>query len=264
MALLPDALVSDQLSLRIGLRDSSVFASYVAGRNQLIVSELSELRSGSGPVCIFVHGPSGAGKSHLLQAICAAAGARQETSAYLPLTQLAAFGPDVFSGCGELAYVCVDDVERIAANPEWEHALFRLHQQLDERAGRLIVAAAHPPGAIGFGLADLASRLAGGLVLTLQPLDDAERMAVLQLRAHLRGFELPDDAAQYLMRRLPRDMNSLCAFLDELDQASLAAQRRLTLPFVREIVASHHPPSLPHPPAATSPVGRGKAKAGDE
>ena len=229
--------MGDQLSLRIGLRDSSVFASYVAGRNQLVVSALAGLRSGSGPVCIFVHGPAGAGKSHLLQAICAAASSRQESSAYLPLTQLASFGPGVFAGCGDLAYVCIDDVERIAAQPDWERALFGLHQQLDERGGRLIVAATQAPSAIGFALADLASRLAGGLVFALQPLDDADRMAALQLRAHLRGFELPDDAAQYLLRRLPRDMNSLYAFLDELDQASLAAQRRLTLPFVREILS---------------------------
>ncbi|MET0498220.1 MAG: DnaA regulatory inactivator Hda [Steroidobacteraceae bacterium] len=233
--------MSDQLSLSIGLHDSSVFASFVAGRNRLIVSALADLRSGSGPVCVFVSGAAGTGKSHLLQAVCAAAGMRQETSAYLPLAQLASLGPDVFSGCGDLAYVCVDDVERTAAQPEWERALFGLHQQLDERGGRLIVAAAQPPAAIGFGLADLSSRLAGGLVLTLQPLDDADRMAALQLRAHLRGFELPDDAAQYLMRRLPRDMNSLYAFLDELDHASLAAQRRLTLPFVREIVSKSIP-----------------------
>jgi DnaA family protein len=215
-----------------------VFASYCAGRNQATVSTLQNLRAGTAPVCVFVQGATGTGKSHLLQAICAAAGARQETSAYLPLTQLAGFGPDVFAGCGDLAYVCVDDVERIAAHSDWERALFVLHQQLEERGGRLVVAAAQTPVAIGFALADLASRLAGGLVMTLLPFDDAEQIAALQLRAHLRGFELPDHTAQYLMRRLPRDMGSLCAFLDELDQASLVAQRRLTLPFVREIIAN--------------------------
>ena len=71
-------------------------------------------------------------------------------------------------------------------------------------------------------------------MLTLQPLDEEEQMAALQLRARLRGFELPDDAAQFLLRRLPRDMATLCAFLDELDEASLVAQRRLTVPFVRD------------------------------
>ncbi len=41
---------------------------------------------------------------------------------------------------------------------------------------------------------------------------------------------------QFLQRRLPRDMESMCAFLDELDEASLAAQRKLTVPFVRAVL----------------------------
>lgn len=237
--------MSHQLPLQIGLRDNSRFSSYFGGINQATLSAIEALRANRtgdgvrGPVCVFVHGVAGTGKSHLLQAACAAASARQETTAYLPLRQVASFGPEVLSGCGELAYVCVDDVDQIAAHREWERALFGLHQQLEERGGRLIVAAGLPPAGIHFDLADLASRLAGGLVLTLQPLDESGQIAALQLRAHLRGFELPDDAAQYLLRRLPRDMSSLYAFLDELDQASLIAQRRLTLPFVRDILASH-------------------------
>ena len=73
-------------------------------------------------------------------------------------------------------------------------------------------------------------------MLTLQTLDDDEQVTALQLRANLRGFELPDEAAQYLLRRLPRDMASLCTFLDELDEESLVSQRRLTVPFVREVM----------------------------
>lgn len=225
-----------QLPLSVGLRDSSVFASYVAGCNQASVSALQNLPAQGSPVCVFVHGITGTGKSHLLQAICAAAGAHQQRSAYLPLAQLVGLGTEVFAGCGDLTQVCVDDVERIAARSDWERALFRLHQQLEERGGRLVVAAALTPAAIGFTLADLASRLAGGLVLTLQPLDEAGRIAALQLRARLRGFELPDETAQYLLRRLPRDMKNLCAFLDALDHASLAAQRRLTVPFVKNVM----------------------------
>jgi DnaA-homolog protein len=114
--------------------------------------------------------------------------------------------------------------------------LFRLHQELDERGGRLVAAGAAPPAAAAFRLPDLASRLNGGLVMTLQPLDEQEQIAALQLRARLRGVELPDEAAQFLLRRLPRNMAALCAFLDELDEASFVAQRRLTLPFVRDVI----------------------------
>ena len=98
-----------------------------------------------------------------------------------------------------------------------------------------------PPAALPFQLRDLASRLNGGLVLTLQPLDEPERIAALQLRAQLRGLELPDETAQFMLRRLPRDMAHLYNFLDRLDQAALIAQRRLTVRFVKDVLEQHLP-----------------------
>lgn len=228
--------VGGQLALGVKLRDGSVFASYFPGRNRPAVDALRALRTGEPPTCVYLHGAAGTGKTHLLQALCANAGQRGEGAAYLPLRDLTAMGPELLSGCGELDCVCVDDVELIAGRRDWELAMFALHQALDEHRGRLMVSGAVPPAASGITLADLRSRLGGGLVLTLHALDESEQIAALQLRAHIRGFELPDETAQFLLRRLPRDMTTLCAFLDELDEASLAAQRRLTVPFVREVV----------------------------
>lgn len=228
--------MSGQLPLGVRLRDSSVFASYFPGRNQPAIDALLALRGAEPPTCVFIHGPHGTGKTHLLQACCAQVSRHGESTAYLPLAAMLSMGPEVLSGCGELACVCIDDVGLIAARRDWEFALFRLHQQLDERHGRLIVAAAAPPAALGVELADLRSRLAGGLVLTLQSLDEVGQIAALRVHACQRGFELPDDTAQFLLRRLPRDMTTLCKFLDELDLASLAAQRKLTVPFAREVM----------------------------
>lgn len=228
--------MSGQLALGVRLRDASVFDSYYAGRNRPAVDALLALRSGEPPTCIYLHGVAGAGKTHLLQALCVRADRAGDAAAYLPLKDLIGMGSDVVAGCGDLACVCVDDIELIAGKRDWEVALFGLHRQLDERRGRLVVASALAPTSAGIALADLRSRLAGGLVLTLQSLDEPEQIAALQQRARLRGFELPDETAQYLLRRLPRDMATLCGFLDQLDEASLAAQRRLTIPFVKEVM----------------------------
>jgi DnaA-homolog protein len=231
--------VSGQLALGVQLRDSSVFASYHAAGSQHVVDALLALPLRGPPACVFLHGVRSVGKTHLLQALCADYSQRGEPAGYLPLRELSSMGPAVLTGLGDLTCVCIDDVETVAGLHDWELALFGLHQHLEEQQGHLVLASTVPPAAGGFRLRDLASRLGGGLVLTVRPLDDPGRIAALQLRAHLRGCELPDDAAQYLLRRLPRDMAALCAFLDELDGASLAAQRRLTLPFVREVLARH-------------------------
>jgi DnaA family protein len=185
-----------------------------------------------------VHGAPSVGKTHLLQAMCARANGNSQSAAYLPLAEVAQLGGEILSGYGQYSLVCVDDADAVAGNPEWERALFRLHRELDEQSARLVVAATAPPAALPFKLPDLASRLNGGVVLTLLPLDEAEQLAALQLRAQLRGCELPEETGQFLLRRLPRNMAALCAFLDELDEASLIAQRRLTVPFVKSVMKS--------------------------
>jgi DnaA-homolog protein len=228
--------VASQLLLGVRLRDSSVFASYYAGQNHGAVDVLRSLAPGVLPPCVYLQGATGTGKSHLLQAVCADANSRKLRAAYLPLADIRQMGSEMLSGWGEIDIVCVDDIERVASDRAWNLALFALHQQLEERQGRLVVASTLIPSALGMTLPDLASRLAHGLTLTLQPLSEDEQMNALQLRARLRGFELPDDTAAFLLRRLPRDMTSLCAFLDQLDEASLVAQRRLTVRFVNEVM----------------------------
>lgn len=224
-----------QLPLGVSLRDSSVFASFHPGRNQPVVDALLALRAQAVPRVVWLHGAHGVGKTHLLQALCARATLRGERAAFLPLRDLPGATPELLAGLGSLQWVCIDDVESVLAESGWQRQLFALHQELEEQGGRLVLASALPPQALDIALADLASRVRGGLVLRLQPLDDAEQIEALQLRAELRGLDLHSEVAQYLLRRLPREMTTLCAFLDRLDQAALAAQRRLTIPFVRQV-----------------------------
>jgi len=232
-----------QLPLGIRLRDTSVFASYFSGRNRSVVDALDALsarRAGAndGPTCVWLHGAASVGKTHMLQAMCARAHGDGEAAAYLPLREVVQLGGEVLAGYGQFSLVCLDDAEAVAGDSGGERALFRLHQELDEQGGRLVMSGATPPAALPFKLADLASRLNGGVVLTLQALDEQEQLAALQLRAQLRGCELPEETGQFLLRRLPRNMTALYNFLDELDAASLVAQRRLTVPFVKAVMKS--------------------------
>jgi DnaA family protein len=225
-----------QLPLPVRLRASSVFGSFFSGPNHAAVQQLEALIPGQRPPVVWLYGQAGTGKTHLLQALCAQAGERQLAAAYLPLREWAVQDADVLSGCESLAYLCLDDIGAIAGNAAWERALFRLYTELEESGGRMIVAADAAPAATAIQLRDLASRLGAGTVLRLQTLSDEEQIGALQLRAMQLGLELPFEVAQLLMRRLPRDMATLCAMLEKLDEASLATQRRLTVPFVRDVL----------------------------
>src|SRR5262245_36480615 len=133
---------SGQIPLSLRLRDSSVFASYFAGPNDSVVATLRTLRPGQAPTCLWIHGPAGSGKTHLLQALCASA---EADVAYVPLAQLTSLSEELLAGYGHYGIVCVDDADVVAGRDEWERALFRLHQELDEHGGRLVVAGATAP-----------------------------------------------------------------------------------------------------------------------
>lgn len=225
-----------QLPLAMQLRASSVFASFLPGANQPVVTLLQDLtQTGPSPV-VFLYGPQGVGKTHLLQALCARAGEQGHIATYLPLRELQVYGPELLSGLERNALLCIDDVDSVVQQMEWNRALFNIHRELEEHAGKLVLADEQPPASMPFALRDLASRVLAGTVLRLQHLNEDEQLAAFRLHAAQRGLELPDDTANFVLRRLPRDMGTLCAFLDELDEASLAAQRKLTVPFVREVL----------------------------
>lgn len=226
-----------QLPLGVRLADRALFESFLPGPNAEALAHARAVAHGEAHGATWVCGPPGAGKSHLLQAICAAAGARGRAG-YLPLAQVAPLGAGMLDGLAQLGCLCVDDLERVVGESEWERALFALLREIEEAGGALVVAAREPPALLAWSLPDLGSRFAAGAVLALRALDEAEQHAALELRARLRGLELPAETWQWLRRRYPRDMRRLYELLDTLDEAALAAQRRLTVPFIRDVLRS--------------------------
>jgi len=232
-----------QLPLGIKLPDSSTFANFVSGDNAETVEHVLRCldKDGDDNAAIYVWGASGSGKSHLLQAACHHVAAAAEASVYLPLKSARGKGPEtllpeMLDGLENLALVCIDDIDAVAADETWETALFHLYNRMHTAGSRLLVAGHAAPADLPLQLADLRSRLAWGWIFQLQVLADEDKKQALQLRAATRGFELPDDVSDYLLRYFPRDMHALFALLDRLDTASVVAQRRLTIPFVRTVL----------------------------
>jgi DnaA family protein len=192
-----------------------------------------------GPSYLYLWGASGTGKTHLLQAACRhVAEDGERRCAYLPLRHLEQLDVEILEGLEAMDLVCVDDLHYAAARPAWERGLFHFFNRLRESDAALIIAGNSTPAELKIELADLSSRLAGGLVVQLKALNDDEKLQALQRRAIARGLDLPPEVAHYLLARLPRDMVALCGFLEILDATSLALQRRLTVPLVRALIRS--------------------------
>jgi DnaA family protein len=215
-----------QLALGVQLRAEAVFSSFAVGGNAEIVAALR----GGGRDPLWIWGPAGSGKTHLLQALCAEAGG---PAAYFPLARSLGLPPEALQGFETRRVLCLDDLDAVAGDLDWERALFRSFNEALELGTRLVFAARAAPQSLAWSLEDWGSRAAAGLVYQLHDLDEEGRIEALCLRARQRGVPLPRETAEYLLKRLPRDLGSLLDALDALDVAALAAQRRLTIPFIR-------------------------------
>ena len=225
-----------QLPLGVRLPAYAVFESFAVGANSEILAALRD----SSATPLWIWGASGSGKTHLLQATCAAAAAAGSgAGAYFSLDPSLRLPPEALIGFERARVLCIDDVDRIAGDEAWERALFALFNAAGEAATKLIFAAAVAPRGLAWRLDDWRSRATACVVYQLQELDDAGRGEALRLRAAQRGLQLPLETCEYLLKRMPRDLPSLCKLLDELDEASLVAQRRLTIPFIRDALEKH-------------------------
>ena len=224
-----------QLPLGVRIPDRAVFGTFLPARNSQAVQQLTRLARGHAAGTAWVCGPHGSGKTHLLQAVCVQASETMRAG-YFPLRELGSLGVGMLDGLPQLDCLCLDDLDAVTGDAEWERTLFGILREIEERGARLIAAAASPPALISWSLPDLGSRMAASAVFQLRALDEAEQQEALKLRAHTRGFELPDETARWLQRRFPRDMRTLYNLLDTLDEAALVAQRRLTVPFIRSVL----------------------------
>lgn len=187
---------------------------------------------------LYLEGGPGTGKTHLLLAACAEAESRGASAVYLPLAAAAGRLAQALDGLQAMHLVALDGLEAIAGDRDDEVALFDFHNRARAAGVAVLYAADAAPAALPLGLPDLRSRLAQCARITLQPLDDVGRAELLRLRARRRGLQFDEAAIGWLLKRSGRDLAGLTAQLDALDRASLAAQRRVTVPFLREVLGS--------------------------
>lgn len=181
----------------------------------------------------FIAGPAGVGKTHLALATCAAADTAGRRAAYLPLKAAAGRVRAALDALEGNDVVALDDLDAIAGQRDDEVALFDFHNRARSAGLALLYTAQASPDALPLALPDLRSRLGQCTRIMLSPLDDAGRRTLLRERAQRRGLVLEEAALEWLLRRVGRDLAGLTALLDQLDRASLAAQRRITVPFLR-------------------------------
>lgn len=228
-------LFSPQIPLQLVPRRDSRFDDFVSGPNDATVEALKHMPDEPG-THVFLFGEAGSGKTHLLNALCHETRERQGRAFYLALKRLPKDAIASLQGLEKLDLVCVDDLHVIAGDEAWEEALFHCFNRIREANGRLLVSSRKRLSALNLGLPDLASRLAWGLRLPLMPLEDQDKLAVINLHCDALGFSLPEDVQQYLLKHHDRNMAALIQVVENLHQAALTNKRRITVPLAREVL----------------------------
>ncbi len=224
-----------QLPLAVQLQHEVDFADFVAGPNAEAVAAIAAWAEGCGDAFLYLFAPTGSGKTHLLQAACGRAAARSGEVVYLPLSH-PELDPSALDNLERIELIALDDLDAVAGNADWERALFGLYNRLREAERRLLVSASQPLAALPIRLPDLRSRLGSGPGYQLRPLREADCEQLLRQSAGKRGLDLSREAVAYIMRRCPRDADSLLALLDEVDRESLREKRRATLWLIRRLL----------------------------
>jgi DnaA family protein len=231
-------LFSSQIPLQLMPLRESRFENFVEGPNHAVVKALKQLPDEPGSH-IFLYGAEGSGKSHLLNAMCVGVRERSGRAFYLALKRLPQDAIASLEGLEKLDLVCVDDLHVIAGDQAWEEALFHCFNRIREANGRLLVSSRDRLSALKLGLPDLKSRLAWGLRLQLLPLEDQDKLEVINLHCTALGLNLPEDVQQYLLKHHDRSMAALIHTVESLQQAALTHKRRITIPLAREVLKTN-------------------------
>ena len=226
----------EQLLIPVAVSEHMVFDSFYPGPNlevyQSLQTNIQKL--------LWISGTKGSGKTHLLQATFHHSINLSYASLYIPMQEFDQFSPEILDDLDQLDLICIDDIEFILGNQVWERKLLDLYERLQITDAHLVITSHEPPKGINFFLPDLASRFSMSVVHQLEILSETEMMSAIQMHAEIRGFHLPNESANYLLKRVERSVGSLVEIIKILDYESLSKQRKLTIPFIKNILHFGH------------------------
>lgn len=231
----PSGGLTPQLPLALRYPPDQRFESFV-GAPEGALAQLRALAEGASADWLYLAGPARTGKTHLSIALCAQAEQGGARAAFLPMAAAAGRLREALEALEGHDVVALDGLDLIAGDRDDEVALFDFHNRARPAGIRVLYTARDVPDGIGLVLPDLRSRLSQCARVMLAPLGDAGRRDVLRERAQRRGLVLEDAAIDWLLTRTDRDLGRLVMVFEQLDRASLAAQRRITVPFLRSVL----------------------------
>ena len=212
---------------------SSLDGFYISEENSHLISLLKDNTFSDD---LFIYGTRESGKTFLLQAMCNFYSSNKQSSLYIPLKKAMDYGVDIFEALEDIDLICLDGIQEIITEIEWERAIFNLINKSLLSGSRLILTSSKDLNSFNFALPDLESRIRKIQSFELFPIKDKDIFDALIYISKLTSINLGDKEAKYLVTYSNRNITNLVHILESLDQLSMEMKRKITIPLIKEVI----------------------------
>jgi len=221
----------EQLTFPWSKPNNSSFDDFYFEKNNLSI--LENLKSGDDLV---IYGLSKVGKSFLLQSLCNYFSKSNKSSLYLPLKELNNYKTGLLDDLEKLDLVCIDDLQLIAGDNNWETAIFNLINNCLISNCRIVFCSNINPSLISFELDDLFSRIQKINRMEVHPVKSDNLIEAVRFFADLRSINIGDKEVTYLINHSKRNMGDLVTHINQLDKLSMQLKRKITIPLIKKVI----------------------------
>ena len=203
--------------------------------NQNLMARLADVVSSPDTSELIIHGEEGSGKSFLMQAICNELSSAQKQFAFIPMKKAFNMGVEIFQNLGSLDAVCIDDLQLILANQDWETALFNLINECQQSNCTLMLSlGGTQPLDESIILPDLLSRIKRMEFIALHAVQDEFFNQAIDFVAQQLDIKIEEAELEFLLKHQTRIFSLLVENIITLDNQAASLKRKITIPLIKE------------------------------
>tara|TARA_X000000368_G_scaffold320379_1_gene257617 strand:+ start:723 stop:1412 length:690 start_codon:yes stop_codon:yes gene_type:complete len=185
---------------------------------------------------IYICGEKSSGKSHLLHSACNYFGEKNKNCVYFPLNNFKNFKNDILNGFEEYDLVCIDDIDCIYGDKEWEYSLFILLNRILDSSKKIIFTSTTSLVLDKIKLKDLKSRISWGLIFMINKPSDSTKEKILQNIILEKEYNISLDVINHLLKKKNRDITSLINLVHKTGNYSLSVNKKIGIKNLNAII----------------------------
>lgn len=233
-ALLPAILAMQQMIFDLKSNIPPIFSIFLGDANRALIDALQRNEDN----LFYLWGNKGVGKSYLSQAWLHSAQQAGLRTCLIPNGQSLDIEDETHYDA-----IALMDIQNY--NAAEQAALFTLFNHWRDSNSKILFTATAPPLALSFR-EDIRTRLGLSLIYAVKPLQDEEKIHVLQALAQSRQMYVNEDVYRYLLRHGTRNLDLLIYIISHLDDYAVAHGRKMTIPLLKSFLQETHHEQLSH------------------